>query len=129
MFNIKNGLPNIVFKTLPGPKINRVELGGALATVRSVVQNVKRHFSFILRINLFRDKIFVGSGSEARGFTKKGKMFLQFETNLSEPIQEIYGINFFFLGFKFIFTIFFKYLFPIKSVHIKITFVCSFFYF
>ena len=34
-----------------------------------------------------RDKIFVSSGSEVRGFTKKGKMFLQFETNLAERIQ------------------------------------------
>jgi len=36
----------------------------------------------------FRDKIFVSAGSEVKGFTKKGKMFLQFETNLAESIQE-----------------------------------------
>jgi hypothetical protein len=35
----------------------------------------------------FRDKIFVCAGSEVKGFTKKGKMFLQFETNLAESIQ------------------------------------------
>ena len=34
-----------------------------------------------------RDKIFVTCGSEVKGFTKKGKMFLQFETNLAESIQ------------------------------------------
>jgi hypothetical protein len=29
----------------------------------------------------------VCAGSEVKGFTKKGKMFLQFETNLAESIQ------------------------------------------
>ena len=47
-----------------------MELGGALGTVR--------------------DKIFVATGSEVRGFTKKGKMFLQFETNLAEKIGSMY---------------------------------------
>ena len=37
--------------------------------------------------NPCRDKIFVSTGSEVKGFTKKGKMFLQFETNLAESIQ------------------------------------------
>ena len=50
--------------------ITRMELGGALGTVR--------------------DKIFVATGSEVRGFTKKGKMFLQFETNLAEKIGSMY---------------------------------------
>ena len=45
-------------------------MGGALGTVR--------------------DKIFVATGSEVRGFTKKGKMFLQFETNLAEKIGSMY---------------------------------------
>ena len=46
-----------------------LELGGAIGTVR--------------------DKIFASCGSEVKGFTKKGKMFLQFETNLAESIQVI----------------------------------------
>jgi hypothetical protein len=33
----------------------------------------------------------VSAGSEVKGFTKKGKMFLQFETNLAESIQEGLG--------------------------------------
>ena len=48
----------------------RLELGGALGTVK--------------------DKIFVASGSEVKGFTKKGKMFLQFETNLAERIRSMH---------------------------------------
>ena len=70
VFFMKNGEPNYVFRTLPGPKVNRMELGGALGTVR--------------------DKIFVATGSEVKGFTKKGKLFLQFETNLAESIQTMY---------------------------------------
>ena len=63
--------PNFVFRTLPGTKpVTRMELGGALGTVR--------------------DKIFVSTGSEVKGFTKKGKLFLQFETNLAEAIETMY---------------------------------------
>jgi len=40
-----------------------------------------------------RDKIFVSAGSEVKGFTKKGKMFLQFETNLAESIQAEHYTN------------------------------------
>ena len=70
VFFVKGGEPNFVFRTLPGQKVNRTELGGALGTVR--------------------DKIFVATGSEIKGFTKKGKMFLQFETNLAESIQSMH---------------------------------------
>eukprot|EP00095_Tigriopus_kingsejongensis_P011869 maker-scaffold180_size281610-snap-gene-0.36 protein:Tk11869 transcript:maker-scaffold180_size281610-snap-gene-0.36-mRNA-1 annotation:"bardet-biedl syndrome 7 protein homolog" len=58
---------SLAFKTLPGPPIRRMEMGGALGTVK--------------------DKIFVTAGNEVRGFTKKGKQFLSFETNLTEEIQ------------------------------------------
>ena len=67
---MKNGEPNYVFRTLPGTKVKRMELGGALGTVR--------------------DKIFVATGSEVKGFTKKGKLFLQFETNLAEAIETMH---------------------------------------
>ena len=68
---MKAGEPNFVFRTLPGTKpVTRMELGGALGTVR--------------------DKIFVSTGSEVKGFTKKGKLFLQFETNLAEAIETMY---------------------------------------
>lgn len=56
-----------VFKTLPGQKIARMDLGGAVGTPQ--------------------EKIFVCSGSQVRGFTKKGKQFLTFEANLTENIN------------------------------------------
>lgn len=56
-----------VFKTLPGQKIARLDLGGAAGTPQ--------------------EKIFVCSGSQVRGFTKKGKQFLTFEANLTENIN------------------------------------------
>ncbi|KAL8206988.1 UNVERIFIED_CONTAM: Bardet-Biedl syndrome 7 protein, partial [Gekko kuhli] len=69
-FGIKKGEPVPVFKTLPGEKIARLELGGAL--------------------NTLQEKIFVASGSEVRGFTKRGKQFLSFDTNLTESIKAMY---------------------------------------
>ncbi|KAL4641776.1 Bardet-Biedl syndrome 7 protein [Arapaima gigas] len=59
-----------VFKTLPGQKISRLELGGALGTPQ--------------------EKIFVAAGSEVRGYTKKGKQFLSFEANLAESIKAMH---------------------------------------
>lgn len=36
-----------------------------------------------------KDKIFVSSGNEVRGYTKKGKQFLGFDTNLMEEIKSM----------------------------------------
>lgn len=36
-----------------------------------------------------KDKIFVSSGNEVRGYTKKGKQFLGFDTNLTEEIKSM----------------------------------------
>ncbi|XP_003221848.2 Bardet-Biedl syndrome 7 protein [Anolis carolinensis] len=69
-FGIKKGESVPVFKTLPGEKIARLELGGAL--------------------NTLQEKIFVAAGSEVRGFTKKGKQFLSFNTNLTENIKAMH---------------------------------------
>nr|CAD7403389.1 unnamed protein product [Timema cristinae] len=69
VFSLKKGEIQLSFKTLPGPGISRLELGGAIGTVQ--------------------DKIFVSSGNEVRGYTKKGKLFLAFDTNLTEPIKSI----------------------------------------
>ncbi|XP_075716611.1 BBSome complex member BBS7 [Rhinoderma darwinii] len=69
-FGIKKSEAVPVFKTLPSQKISRLELGGALGTVQ--------------------EKIFVASGSEVRGFTKRGKPFLSFETNLTESIRAMH---------------------------------------
>ncbi|XP_042326280.1 Bardet-Biedl syndrome 7 protein [Sceloporus undulatus] len=69
-FGIRKGESVPVFKTLPGEKIARLELGGAL--------------------NTLQEKIFVAAGSEVRGFTKKGKQFLSFNTNLTENIKAMH---------------------------------------
>ncbi|XP_066575921.1 BBSome complex member BBS7 [Amia ocellicauda] len=69
-FGMKKGEAIPVFKTLPGQKISRLELGGALGTPQ--------------------EKIFIAAGSEVRGFTKKGKQFLSFEANLTESIKAMY---------------------------------------
>ncbi|GCB66885.1 hypothetical protein scyTo_0013629 [Scyliorhinus torazame] len=69
-FGIKKGEAVPVFKTLPGQKVSRLELGGAIGTPQ--------------------EKIFISVGSEVRGFTKKGKQFLSFETNFTEIIRAMY---------------------------------------
>ncbi|KAA8588617.1 hypothetical protein FQN60_009962 [Etheostoma spectabile] len=69
-FGMKKGEAVPVFKTLPGQKIARMDLGGAAGTPQ--------------------EKIFVCSGSQVRGFTKKGKQFLTFEANLTESINAMH---------------------------------------
>uniref|UniRef100_A0A915IC27 Bardet-Biedl syndrome 7 n=1 Tax=Romanomermis culicivorax TaxID=13658 RepID=A0A915IC27_ROMCU len=71
---------SIVFKTLPGTKIEIVKLGGALGTVQ--------------------DKIFIACGSMVKGYSKKGKQFFAFETNSTEPIYNmyVYGVDVFLCG-------------------------------
>ncbi|KAK2188574.1 hypothetical protein NP493_128g04020 [Ridgeia piscesae] len=59
-----------VFKTLPGTKIGRLELGGPIGQTR--------------------DRVFLSSGTVVRGYTKKGKQFLNFETNLTEQVKTMY---------------------------------------
>ena len=56
-----------VFKTLPGQKVTRLELGGPVGQAR--------------------DRLFLASGSQVKGYTKKGKQFLDFNTNLTEQIK------------------------------------------
>uniref|UniRef100_A0A8C2IZS0 Bardet-Biedl syndrome 7 n=1 Tax=Cyprinus carpio TaxID=7962 RepID=A0A8C2IZS0_CYPCA len=72
-FGMKKGEAVPVFKSLPGQKISRLELGGALGTPQ--------------------EKIFVSSGSEVRGYTKKGKQFLTFEANLTESINAMHVLG------------------------------------
>ncbi|XP_060035115.1 Bardet-Biedl syndrome 7 protein isoform X2 [Erinaceus europaeus] len=69
-FGMKKGEAVAVFKTLPGQKIARLELGGTL--------------------HMPQEKIFIATGSEIRGFTKRGKQFLSFETNLTESIKAMH---------------------------------------
>ncbi|XP_065058986.1 Bardet-Biedl syndrome 7 protein homolog [Rhopilema esculentum] len=68
-FGMKKGNLQMVFKTLPGTKILRVELGG--------IEGPQS------------EKIFVAAGAEIRAYTKKGKQFLSFNTNLTESIQSM----------------------------------------
>ncbi|CAB3384791.1 Hypothetical predicted protein [Cloeon dipterum] len=69
IFNIKKSTLVHSFKSLPGAKINRLELGG-----------MKDHL---------QDKVFIAANNEVRGYNKKGKLFLAFETTLTEPIQHM----------------------------------------
>jgi len=57
----------VVFKTAPGKRISRVELGGRPGEVL--------------------DRIFVAAETEVRGYSKKGKQFYSFEANISDPIR------------------------------------------
>eukprot|EP00794_Sanderia_malayensis_P007541 gene7541-8378_t len=68
-FGMKKKNPQMVFKTLPGTKITRLELGAIQGPMA--------------------EKIFVAIGAEVRGYTKKGKQFLNFDTNLTESIQSM----------------------------------------
>lgn len=56
-----------VLKTSPGQRITRLELGG--------------------RIGEVPDRIFVAAGNEVRGYSKKGKQFYAFDSNVSDPIR------------------------------------------
>lgn len=60
----------IAFKTLPGAPISKLQLGGLDGPSQ--------------------EKMFIASGAEVRGYTKKGKQFLGFDTNLTESIQSMY---------------------------------------
>lgn len=59
----------VIFKAVSPKGITRVELGGPVGGAR--------------------ERVFLSTGSEIKGFTKKGKNFLSFDTNLSEPIQSM----------------------------------------
>ncbi|KAE8745660.1 hypothetical protein FOCC_FOCC007661 [Frankliniella occidentalis] len=69
-FSMKKGEQQMVFKTLPGTPISRVCLGGAIGTIK--------------------DKIFISKRGEVHGYTKKGKLFLGFDTCLAESIKSMH---------------------------------------
>ncbi|KAK3724948.1 hypothetical protein QZH41_017162, partial [Actinostola sp. cb2023] len=69
-FGMKKNASQIIFKTLPASPVTRLCLGGIEGPSQ--------------------DKIFVSSGAEIKGFSKKGKQFLGFDTNLTESIQSMY---------------------------------------
>jgi len=69
-FGLKKGEVQQVFKSSAGHKIWRVVLGGQVGGPR--------------------ERVFIASGINVMAFTKKGKNFLTFDTNMSEPIQSLY---------------------------------------
>lgn len=79
-FGMKKTTSQIVFKTLPGAPISKLQLGGLDGPSQ--------------------EKMFIASGAEVRGYTKKGKQFLGFDTNLTESIQSMYvsGADLFLCG-------------------------------
>lgn len=66
---MKKGELQLLFKSLPGEKISKVALGGSLG--------------------MPKDKIFIARGNTVQGYTKKGKIFLEFDTSLIEPISSL----------------------------------------
>ncbi|XP_024888658.1 Bardet-Biedl syndrome 7 protein homolog isoform X2 [Temnothorax curvispinosus] len=70
---MKRGELQLSFKSLPGPKIQRIVLGGSIGMVK--------------------DKIFIAYGSSVKGFTRKGKLFLEFDTSLIDPISAMYVLG------------------------------------
>lgn len=79
-FGMKKSTSQVAFKTLPGSPISKLQLGGLDGPSQ--------------------EKVFVATGAEVRGYTKKGKQFLGFDTNLTESIQSMYvsGADLFLCG-------------------------------
>lgn len=63
---MKKGELQVSFKSLPGPRINKLVLGGT-----------------------GHDKIYIAQGNTVKGYSKKGKLFLEFDTNLIDPISAL----------------------------------------
>ncbi|XP_028967281.1 Bardet-Biedl syndrome 7 protein [Galendromus occidentalis] len=99
-FSMKKVDVQTTFKTLPcSGKIKHVDLAGPVGSAQ--------------------DKIFIAIGSEIQGFTKKGKQFLKFETNLTEEVKAIaVNGNDLMICTEFIYT----HYFDCKEKH---SFVCS----
>lgn len=71
MFSIKREEIQIHFKTLPAEKIQSLQLSGSPSD--------RSWF-----------KIFTASDNKVRAFNKKGKVFLSFDTNMTEPIKSMF---------------------------------------
>ena len=72
ILNIQNTLKiklKNIFKTAPSKRITRIELAG--------------------KENEPCDRIFAASISNVNGYSKKGKQFFNFETNMTEPIKSM----------------------------------------
>lgn len=69
LLSAKKDEASVIFKTVPGNRITSVQLSSAAS--------------------LMSDKIFVASENQIVGYNKKGKVFLTFDTNLTEPIKSL----------------------------------------
>lgn len=69
LLSAKRDEVNVHFKTVPGNKITSIQLGSSSGSVS--------------------DKIFVANENQIIGYNKKGKVFLTFDTNLTEPIKSL----------------------------------------
>lgn len=70
LFSVKKEETSVHFKTVPSNKITSVQLGGSIGSVP--------------------DRIYVANENQIIGYNKKGKVFLSFDTNLTEPIKTIF---------------------------------------
>ncbi|EFA01565.1 Bardet-Biedl syndrome 7 protein homolog-like Protein [Tribolium castaneum] len=73
IFSVKKEDIQLHFKTLPGPKISSLQLGGAHGSSS--------------------DKIFIAAENEIRGYTKKGKLFLTFDPGMTEPVSSMFVLG------------------------------------
>lgn len=69
LLSAKKDEANVLFKTVPGHKITSLQLGGSAGN--------------------HNDKIFVANENQIIGYNKKGKVFLTFDTNLTESIKSL----------------------------------------
>ncbi|CAH1991646.1 unnamed protein product [Acanthoscelides obtectus] len=85
VFSIKKDEIVLHFKTLPGPPISSLK--------------------YVNGSGLNQGKIFVASKNEVRGYSQRGKLFLTFDSGLTEPISTMFVMdNDLFLCGKHIYT-------------------------
>lgn len=70
LFSVKKDEISVHFKTVPSIKITSVQLGGSIGSIP--------------------DRIYVANENQIIGYNKKGKVFLSFDTNLTEPIKSLF---------------------------------------
>ncbi|XP_066154272.1 Bardet-Biedl syndrome 7 protein homolog isoform X2 [Euwallacea fornicatus] len=73
VFSVRKDDIQLHFKTLPGPAITSLKVAGASGTVN--------------------DKVFIAAGNEVKGYTKKGKLFLVFDSGMTEDINSMFVLG------------------------------------
>ncbi|XP_034946390.1 Bardet-Biedl syndrome 7 protein homolog [Chelonus insularis] len=77
IFSMKKNELQLVFKSLPSYKIEKIVLGGGTSNSNDVP----------------KDRIFVAYNNSVKGYTKKGKPFLEFDTNLMDTISAMFVLG------------------------------------